>query len=226
MRALAILKILLSKIMHIDNFCRECGWKTETFTMDDALWNQVTGGSGPLCFRHFHQSAERKGLNPVWWVRLAALALLCIVVSFMQVSPVSAVELIQAGQPDSNGIVNSSGIFVKTGILLDVQTSFKVLQALEDYPKLKEESAALRAVVARHGELEEIRVEREKLYQDRIAFLELQAEKWKQLNDASLQLARDTRESQGSWWNRFLGDMGKFSTGAIIGAVIAAAIIL
>ncbi len=54
----------------------------------------------------------------------------------------------------------------------------------------------------------------------------LQAEKWKQLNDASLALAKQNREMQGSWWDRFLGDMGKLATGAIVGGVIAAMIAL
>jgi hypothetical protein len=137
---------------------------------------------------------------------------LCTVVLFVP-SFAGAADLLQLGQPSP-----------RQGILLDVQTSFRVLQVLEDYPKLKEENMALRAVVARHGELEEIRVEREKLYQERIAFLELQAEKWKQLNDASLQLARDTRESQGSWWDRFRRDVGTFSLGTVFAIGVAAAI--
>jgi len=127
--------------------------------------------------------------------------------------PAVAADLLQLGQPAP-----------RQGILLDVQTSFKVLQVLEDYPKLKEENTVLRTVVARHGELEEVRVEREKLYQDRIAFLELQAEKWKQLNEASLQLAKDTRESQGSWWDKFRRDVGTFSLGAVFAIGMAAAI--
>jgi hypothetical protein len=141
------------------------------------------------------------------------LGICLFAVVFFAPFPAGAADLLQLGQPAP-----------RQGILLDVQTSFKVLQALEDYPKLKEESAALRAVVARHGELEEIRVEREKLYQDRIAFLELQAEKWKQLNNASLQLARDTRESQGSWWDKFRRDVGTFSLGAVFAIGVAAAI--
>ena len=141
----------------------------------------------------------------------AAIAIITLSVIFAL--PAAAADLLQVGQSAP-----------RQGILLDVQTSFKVLQALEDYPKLKEESAALRAVVARHGELEEVRVEREKLYQDRIAFLELQAEKWKQLNEASLQLAKDTRESQGSWWDKFRRDVGTFSLGAVFAIGMAAAI--
>ena len=145
--------------------------------------------------------------------KLAVFALWATISLFAGGRVAYAADLLQAGQPAP-----------RQGILLDVQTSFKVLQALEDYPKLKEENTALRAVVARHGELEEVRVEREKLYQDRIAFLELQAEKWKQLNDASLQLAKDTRESQGSWWDKFRRDVGTFSLGAVFAIGVAAAI--
>jgi hypothetical protein len=137
---------------------------------------------------------------------------LCTAVLFVP-SFAGAADLLQVGQPAP-----------RQGILLDVQTSFKVLQVLEDYPKLKEESAALRAVVARHGELEEVRVEREKLYQERIAFLELQAEKWRQLNDASLALAKQNREMQGSWWDKFRRDVGTFSLGAVFAIGVAAAI--
>jgi hypothetical protein len=124
-----------------------------------------------------------------------------------------AADLLQAGQPAP-----------RQGILLDVQTSFKVLEAIEDYPKLKEENTALRAVAARQEALDEIRVEREKLYQDRIAFLELQAEKWRQLNDASLALAKQNREMQGSWWDKFRRDVGTFSLGAVFAIGVAAAI--
>ena len=143
----------------------------------------------------------------------ARAAIAIFTLSMIFALPAAGADLLQLGQPAP-----------RQGILLDVQTSFRVLQALEDYPKLKEEAAALRAVVTRHGELEEIRVEREKLYQERIAFLELQAEKWKQLNDASLQLARDTRESQGSWWDKFRRDVGTFSLGAVFAIGVAAAI--
>jgi LPS sulfotransferase NodH len=96
---------------------------------------------------------------------------------------------------------------------------------LEDYPKLEKEAAALRELVVKQQGLDEIRIEREKLYQERIAFLEMQSERWKQLNDSTLALAKQNREMQGSWWDRFLADMGKMTTGAIIGGVIAAAFI-
>jgi len=127
-----------------------------------------------------------------------------------------AVDLLPAGQPVA--------IAPYSRIALDVSTSFRVLQVLEDYPKLRTENAAQAKVIVRYGELEEIRVEREKLYQERIAFLELQAEKWKQLNNASLQLAKETRESQGSWWDQFRRDVGTFSLGAVFALGVAAAI--
>lgn len=129
--------------------------------------------------------------------------------------PTHAIELLQAG-----------GTAQRQGILLETEVSFRVLAVLEDYPRLKAENAALREVIARQETREEIRIEREKLYQERIAFLELQAEKWKSLNEASLQLAKDTRESQGSWWDRLAHDAGKMTLGGIVGAVIAAALIL
>ena len=130
-------------------------------------------------------------------------------------TPVFAVELILPGQTAQ-----------KQAILLDIPVAFKILAVLEDYPRLKAENAALREVIARQEVLDEIRVEREKLYQERIAFLELQAERWKALNEASLDLAKQTRESQGSWWDRLAHDAGKMALGAIVAAVIAAALIL
>ena len=130
-------------------------------------------------------------------------------------TPVFAVELILPGQTAT-----------KQALLIDVQTSFKILAVLEDYPRLKAENAALREVIARQEALDEIRVEREKLYQERIAFLELQAGKWQQLNEATLALAKQNREAQGSWWDRLAHDAGKMTLGGIVGAVIAAALIL
>jgi hypothetical protein len=144
---------------------------------------------------------------------MVVFALCCAISLLVAVSPAGAVELLQAGQPAP-----------RQGILLDVPTSFQVLQALEDYPKLKEENAVLRDLSAKHEALDELRAEREKLYQERIAFLELQAERWKQLNDASLALAMQNREMQGSWWDRFTGDAGKFALGVLGGLGIAAAI--
>lgn len=140
---------------------------------------------------------------------------LCAMISLVAMPTLAgAVDLLQAGQPAP-----------RQGILLDVPTSFRVLAVLEDYPKLEKEAAALRELVVKQQGLDEIRIEREKLYQERIAFLEMQSERWKQLNDSTLALAKQNREMQGSWWDRFLADMGKMTTGAIIGGVIAAAFI-
>jgi hypothetical protein len=128
-------------------------------------------------------------------------------------SPALAVDLLQTGQTAP-----------RQGILLDVPTSFRVLEALEDYPRMKEENQVLRELIARHEALEEIRKEREALYRERIAFLEEQAGKWEQLNQATLALAEKGRKMQGSWWDRFTADVGKFSLGAVIGLGIVAAI--
>ncbi len=148
--------------------------------------------------------------------RTAVFALWATIGFLVGVPPAAeAVDLLQAGQPAPG-----------RGILLDVPTSFRVLEVLEDYPRLKRENEAQAAVIVKQEALDDIRLEREKLYQERIAFLELQAEKWKQLNDTSLTLAKQNREMQGSWWDRFLGDMGKLATGAIIGGVIAVALVL
>ena len=138
---------------------------------------------------------------------------LCLILPYP--TPASAVELILPGQTAQ-----------RQGILLDIPVSFRVLAVLENYPLLQKENTALRGVIARQEALDEIRVEREKLYQERIAFLELQAEKWKSLNEASLELAKNTREAQGSWFDRLAHDAGKMTLGAIVGAVIAAALIL
>ncbi len=142
---------------------------------------------------------------------MAIFALWCAISLFSGGQAAEAVELLQAGQPAP-----------RQGILLDVPTSFRVLEVLEDYPKLKTENAALRKVVDRQEALDEIRAEREKLYQDRIAFLELQAVKWQQLNDASLALAKQNREMQGSWWDRLANDAGKMTLGGVLGALIFA----
>ncbi len=136
--------------------------------------------------------------------------LLILLVVFYTV-PAGAVDLLQAGQPAP-----------RQGILLDVPTSFKVLQALEDYPKLKAENEQFRLLATKQEALEEIRLEREKLYQERIAFLELQATKWQQLNEATLALAKQNREMQGTWWDRFTNDMGKYTIGALMGGVVGA----
>ena len=144
---------------------------------------------------------------------ILAIAVGSIILLGAYPTPSPAIELLQAGS-----------VTTRQGILLDVPTSFKVLAVLEDYPRLKEENAAQAKVIERQDALDEIREEREKLYQERIAFLELQAEKWKLLNEASLQLAKDTRESQGSWWDKFRRDVGTFSLGAIFAIGVAAAI--
>ena len=155
------------------------------------------------------RNAYQKAHTPLWGT-ISLLFLLLIPLDAF------AVDLLPAGQ--------LVAIAPYSRIALDVPTSFRVLQVLEDYPKLQTENAAQAKVIVRYGELEEIRVEREKLYQERVAFLELQAEKWKQLNDASLQLARETRESQGSWWDPFRRDVGTFSLGAVFALGVAAAI--
>lgn len=139
------------------------------------------------------------------------LVITCLCLSLPAVA--STVDLLQAGQPAP-----------RQGILLDVPTSFKVLEGLEDYPRLKEENAVLRALVAKSEALDEIRVEREKLYQERIAFLEMQAEKWKQLNAATLALATQQQEVKGTWFDRLRRDLGTFTLGGIAATAIIAAI--
>ena len=140
---------------------------------------------------------------------MIVMALLCL--SFPAAA--GAVELLQAGQAAP-----------RQGILLDVPTSFRVLEALEDYPRLKEENAVLREMAAKQETLDEIRQEREKLYQERIAFLEMQAEKWKQLNEATLAMAARQQEAKGSWFDRLRKDLGTFTLGGIAATVIIAAI--
>lgn len=140
---------------------------------------------------------------------------LLVVTVLLLASTAGAVELLQLGQSAP-----------RQGILLDVQTSFRVLQALEDYPQLKKENAELRTLVAKQEALEEIRKEREKLYQERITFLEMQSLKWQQLNEATLALAKQNREAQGTWWDRLAHDAGKMTLGGIFGAAIAMALIL
>ena len=110
------------------------------------------------------------------------------------------------------------------GVILDVKTSFHVLEVLEDYPWLKEENSTLRELVSKQELLDEIRQEREKLYQERIAFLEMQAEKWKQLNEATLALVVKQQEAKGSWFDRFRRDIGTFTLGGIAATAIIAAI--
>jgi FtsZ-binding cell division protein ZapB len=107
---------------------------------------------------------------------------------------------------------------------LDLPTSFHVLETIEDYPRLKEENQVLREMVSRQEALDEIRKEREALYQERIRFLEEQNAAWSRLNEATLALAKQNREAQGTWFDRFRKDLGTFALGGIAATAIIAAI--
>lgn len=144
---------------------------------------------------------------------VAAFALWALISLLAAGSPARGADLLQVGQ-----------LAPRQGIFLDVPTSFRVLEALEDYPKLKEENAALREIVAKQEALDEIRKEREQLYRERIAFLEMQAEKWKQLNEATLAMALKQQEAKGTWFDRLRRDLGTFTLGGIAATAIIAAI--
>jgi hypothetical protein len=69
MKLYALVKRILSVFVLVDNYCRQCGRRTETFIMDDELWESITDSSEPLCFRHFDQKAKLLGMWPIWIVR-------------------------------------------------------------------------------------------------------------------------------------------------------------
>lgn len=145
--------------------------------------------------------------------RFAAFCLCAAISLLAGVSPAGAVDLLQAGQSAP-----------RQGVLLDIPTSFRVLEVLEDYPRLKEENAALHELAAKQELLEEIRKEREALYQERIAFLEGQAAAWARLQEATVAMAEEHRKAQGTWFDRFRKDVGTFTLGGIAAAALIAAI--
>ena len=152
---------------------------------------------------------------------LKYINLVSIGLIFIFAVPASAVELLQAGQPSP-----------RQGILLDVATSFRVLQIMEDYPALKEHDrlqtekvGQLESQVARYEALDEVRQAQLELYRERAQFLEAQSAAWKTLNEATLALAKQNREAQGTWWENLTHEVGKGFIWLLGGGAIAAAII-
>lgn len=74
MKLRKLLKILFSKSVSLENFCKDCGRKCEAFRVDNWLWVKAIGGFDhhkEFCFACFDRRARQQGLYPVWDVRQA-----------------------------------------------------------------------------------------------------------------------------------------------------------
>lgn len=72
MSLLLLVKRIASKFMLLDNYCKRCGKKCETFTTEDDVYSRVILGCGERCFRCFCYEACERIPHPVWRVALDA----------------------------------------------------------------------------------------------------------------------------------------------------------
>jgi uncharacterized protein (DUF3084 family) len=106
---------------------------------------------------------------------------------------------------------------IKTVIVLDVPTSFRVLEELETCRSSIEELKTYRELDRIQQEMDKVRDEREALFKERIAFLEKQQEELYRLNDQAVKTAEKMSKG-GSWIERAFNFLGAVGVGALIAA--------
>ncbi len=84
------------------------------------------------------------------------------------------------------------------GIFFDLSSAQRLLENTERCDALLDENRALDNVVKQHEALDAIRVAREQLYKDRIAFLDEQARVLERLNGLAIKNAEDARKAAES----------------------------
>lgn len=97
---------------------------------------------------------------------------------------------------DAAGAQDATG----AGIIFDGPGSLKLLEEVE---ACRTQIPLLQSLVEKDGEVDEIRVEREKLYQERIVFLKEQNDILLKMNDQAIKQAELSRKAgEGSWWEQ------------------------
>lgn len=131
-------------------------------------------------------------------------AILIITLSVISAFPAGAADLLLPGQPAP-----------AKGILLDVPTSFRVLEELENCRSAAEELRTYRELDRVQAEMDKLRDEREQLLRERIAFLEKQQEELYRINEQAVKTA-EKMSKDGSWIERAFNLLGAAGIGAII----------
>lgn len=60
LRLLARIKKLIARHRVLDNYCKDCGRKTENFHVEQSLWDYVVDPDRELCLRCFARLARRR----------------------------------------------------------------------------------------------------------------------------------------------------------------------
>ncbi len=88
------------------------------------------------------------------------------------------------------------------GVYFDAPQSDRLLEEME---ACRAQLPVLKELVSRDEQLDEIRLEREALFRERIAFLERQQAELLKMNDQAIRQAELARKtSGGSWWEQTL----------------------
>jgi hypothetical protein len=118
--------------------------------------------------------------------------------------PAQAADLLLPGQPSPY-----------KGVILDVPTSFRVLQELEACRSSSEELRTYRELDRVQEAMDKVRDEREELYKQRISFLERQQEELYKLNDQAVKTAEKFSKG-GSWFEKAFNFLGAMGIGGIL----------
>jgi hypothetical protein len=104
---------------------------------------------------------------------------------------------------DATGAGDASG----TAVIFDPPASDRLLEEIES---CRAQLPLLRDLVETDGHLDEIRVEREALLRERIAFLEKQQTELLRMNDQAIKQAEMSRKAGGGSWYEQLFAAGKW----------------
>ena len=106
------------------------------------------------------------------------------------------------------------------GVIFDYPGSLRLLEEVES---CRVDLSILRSLEEKNSQLDEIRIERENLYRERIGFLEKQQGELLRMNDQAIKTADLARKSGGGSWYEQLFTAGKWiGLGILVGFVVGA----
>lgn len=112
----------------------------------------------------------------------------------------------------------------RAGIFFEMPDYPRLLEDLESCSGIREKNAVLSRLNEKNEQLEEIRIEREKLLRERIGFLEAQQGELLRMNDQAIKTAELARKAGGGTWYEQLFTAGKWiGLGIALGFVAGAA---
>lgn len=127
------------------------------------------------------------------------------------------------GHPPIVDAVEGDSVRNSAILEIDLASGMRLLGELESCRVERAEIDTLRRLDEKNSQLDEVRVEREKLLRERIQFLESQQAELFKMNDQAIKAADLARKSGGgSWWEQLFTAGKWIGLGIALGFVVGA----